>query len=411
MALKTGRWISTAAVAIAGLALLWLSMANTVALVLGSRSPKLALALGLPSANAQAAIALSIATSRSPSPEQIARARALAQSALKREPVNVAATVALATLASLQNQKSLAERLFTYSERLSRHDSVTQLWMIERHADRGDVAGTLIHYDRLMTVKPRFRPTLIPILVQASSDPNVTRELATTLARRPIWWDEAIKPLIFQSPAPATTLPPVLQQLHLRVDNDQERFLLTSAITRLASVGALKEAYALYLQSGGTRLVGRDLIRNGGFEDASRLPPFDWDLHAEDGRTALIQPSQKGRGKSLFLYVDQDHQGEVARQLLLLGPGRYRLSARSGNIGADQFEQPRVLVSCVAQKSTSLADMRLPFSNETGLIKQADFVVPPGCAAQWMALISGTTPEAQDNGNPWIDELSVRRVG
>jgi hypothetical protein len=411
MALKSGWWVRTTVVAIAGLALLWLSMANTVALVLGSRSPQLALALGVPSANAQAAIALSIATGRSPSPEQIARARGLAQAALRREPVNVAATVALATLASLQNRKGLAERLFAYSERLSRHDSLTQLWMIESGAARGDVAGTLVHYDRLMTVKPRFRPTLIPILVLASSDPKVARELAATLARRPIWWDEAIKPLIFQSSAPVTTLPPILRQLRLNAENDQERVLLTSAMTRLASVGALKEAYALYLKSGGTRLVGRDLIRNGRFEDANRLPPFDWDLHAEDGRTAIIQPRQNVGGSALFLYVDQDHQGEVARQLLLLGPGRYRLSARSGNIGADQFERPRVKISCAVPNLPSIVDMQLPASNDTGLSTQSDFVVPAGCTAQWLSLMSGTTPEGQDNGNPWIDEVGVRQVG
>jgi hypothetical protein len=393
---------------ITGLALLWLSLANTVPLVLGRARPTLATGLGLGSAKAQSALAMSLVLNQ-PSADDILRARQLAQAALRREPVNVQAVVALSTIAFLRNQPAVGRRLFTYSERLSRHDPTTQLWLIEDHVERGDVQGALVHYDRLMRVSPSFRPTLIPILVNASADPAIVRPLATLLARRPNWWREATASLIFQTPAPATTLPILLRVLQLRHSIDFERALISGAMTRLASVGEFKQASALYLASGGTRLSGRELVRNGGFEDPNRLPPFEWELSNTDGRAAVVQSRSEGDGKALFLYVDQDSQGELAKQFLLLPPGRYRLQAQSGDIVGDQFQRPQISIRCATSDARLIVDLRLPASSDAGQGSRAEFTVGAGCPAQWISLTSGTGAEVQDS-EPWVDSVSIQPV-
>lgn len=411
MPVTTGRLVRVAVLAVTGIALLWLSVANSVSLVLERDSPKIAQETGLPSAEANAREALLIA-GRQPSapPAQIARASRLARAALRREPINVTAVVALATIASLQQNDALANEIFSYSERLSRHDPATQLWLIENRVAAGDVAGALIHYDRLMSVTPAFRPTLIPILVTAARDPAIALALGDILKRRPLWWTDALVPLIFQSPEPAITLPILLQRLRLDPARDQERAFVAAAITRLANAGAFDEAQALYLRSGGKRVPGPEQVRNGGFETENRLPPFDWDLHNEDGRSAMIQshPDNKA-GSALFLYVDPDHQGDLARQLLLLPPGTYRLSAQSGDIAGDALGRPQLRISCAASKNGSVPlDLRLPASTASAGTR-SDFVVPAGCPAQWLSLASGLDSSIQDTP-PWIDDISITPV-
>jgi hypothetical protein len=397
-----------AMLAVLGLALLWLSVANSVSLVLGRDAPAMARRTGFPSAEANAREAAAIASIQpAPSPDRIARATRLAQAALRREPGNVTAIVALGTLVSLQRRDDLANRLFSYSERLSRHDPATQLWLIENRVAAGDVSGALLHYGRLMSTTPEFRPALIPILTTATRDPSIARALGGILQTRPLWWKDALVPLIFQSPDPATTLPPLLHQLRLDPRREEDRALMAAAITRLAGAGAFGQAQAFYLDSGGSRLPGQG-VRNGGFEGDSRLPPFDWELHNEDGRTATVQA--RGSGRALFLYVDADHGGDLARQLLLLPPGRYRFSAQSGDVTGDALARPQLRVACAGDKAPVPLDLRLAAAGSAGAGTRADFTVPAGCRAQWLTL-SLAPGVGMDSGGqdtpPWIDNIAI----
>lgn len=406
--MTTGRLVRVAVLAVVGLCLLWLSVANSVSLVLGRSSPDLAQKIGFPSAEAKARKALRIVGRQpSASPDQINHASQLARAALQREPVNVSAVVALGTIASLRKRDTLANQIFSYSERISRHDTVTQLWLIESRVAAGDVAGALVHYGRLMSVTPSFRPILIPILVKAARDPAIARALGDIMATRPLWWTDALVPLIFQSAEPATTLPILLQSLRLNTRKDGERALVAAAIARLANAGAFNEAHKLYLQSGGKRIAGSEQVRNGDFETDSRLPPIDWDLHNEDGRTATVQPHEGGSGMALFLYVDADHQGDLARQLLLLAPGRYRFSARSGDVVGDALARPQLRIYCASKNAPAFLDLRLPTAGAAGAGTRFDFTVPPGCPVQWLTLASGLSSGSQDTP-PWLDDISIK---
>lgn len=403
--------VRVAALAVACLPLLWVSVTNSVSLVLGRDRPEIAREVGLPSAEAKAREALLIATRQpSASPQQLAHARRLAQAALSREPVNVSALVALGTLASHQGDNAQADRIFAYSEWLSRHDAATQLWLIESRVAAGDIAGALIHYSRLLSVTPAFRPSLIPILVNAARDPAVARALGDILRARPVWWTDALGPLIYQSPDPAVTLPILLPRVRLHVTIDGERALLVAGMTRLAGAGAFRQALALYLAGGGTPIAGPNLVRNGDFEGRNRLPPFDWELSNADGRSSVVQPRPGGRGNGLFLYVDPEAQGTLARQFLLLVPSRYRLSFQSGNVAGDDFQRPHIKISCIQTDTQPLVDFRLPVSSETGQESLTDFTVPAGCAAQWLSLESGAGVESQDD-TPWVDAIRIQSLG
>lgn len=404
--LGRGRIVYTAMLVMAGIVLGWLSLANATSLVLGKKNPALAMRFGYPSADTEAALAFSIATSN-PDAAQLPQARRLAQAALRREPVNATAAVALGMIATIERRADLSRSLIQYSERVSRRNAVAQLWMIEDQVAHGNIAGALVHYDRAMLVSPNLRPTLIPILVQASADPAIARSLSVIMARRPLWWADALGPIIFQGPAPAVTLPIVLGRMKLRPGNDAERAFLTAGMRRLADAGAFEQANALYGSAGGRAMTGGNLVRNGDFEAESPLPPFDWSLHNEAGLTATVQP-RDGGGRALFLSVDQEHGGELARQLLQLKPGRYRFAALAGDVAGDEFERPQVRLTCASAGSTVAMDLRLVAANGQGAPSQVDFAIPgSGCPAQWLSISSGGSQEGTSE-EPWIDEITVK---
>ena len=395
---------------VVGCALVWLSLANATSLVLGKKNPALATRFGLPSAETKGVLALSIATD-SPTPRQIGEARQLARAALRREPLNATAAVALGMIATVENQTDLARQLMEYSERVSRRNPFAQLWMIEDHVSRGDVAGALVHYDRAMRVSVNLRGTLIPILLQASADPAIAKSLATTLSNRPNWWPDALGAIIYQGSAPAVTLPIVLRQLKLQPGNSQERTFLGAAMRRLADGGAFSQAAGLYREARGNQRANGNLVRDGGFDTDSFLPPFEWDLHGEAGLTATVQPREGAEGRSLFLSVNQGRQGELARQLLLLKPGHYRFAALAGDIRGDAFERPQIKLFCATAEARVTLDVRLNAADQGGAWTRSDFDVPASsCPAQWL-VIASAAPEQGGQGDPWIDEVAIKPLG
>jgi hypothetical protein len=406
LANRGARTLYTTVLVAAGCALLWLGLANATSLVLGKKNPALAMRLGFTSAQTKATLALSIVTNN-PTAKRLAEARQLAQTALRREPINATAAVVLGLIATMENRAALGRKLVGYSEHVSRRNSVAQLWMIEDQVSRGDVAGALVHYDRAMRVSPELRPTLIPILVQAAADPAVARPLAAILAGRPLWWPDALGPIIYRGSVPAITLPIVLQQVKLRPSNDQERTFLIAAMRRLVDAGAFRQADALYRTTGGRPPVGDNLVYDGEFDAARYLPPFEWDLHSEGGFSATVQP-RAGGGRALYLSVDQEHAGELARQLLQLKPGRYRFSALAGNIVGDTFERPQVKLLCAVADSRVVLDLHLGVAGEDGAPSQADFQVPASsCSAQWLTIASGGS-EQSPQSDPWIGRIVVQ---
>jgi hypothetical protein len=400
---RSGRYIARAAVLAIGCALLWLSTSATLAIVLGDKDPILARSLGYASAKGDATLALSTITSGGTSPAKIAEARQLAQRALRREPVNVTATVTLGLIAALEKKDALSRQLFGYSERISRRDSATQLWIIEDEVAHGNVAGALVHYDRTMRVSPGLRRTLVPILVQASGDPDIIEPLAKIIGQRPNWWPDALGPIIAGGPSPVTTLPVLLRHLQLRKDHDQERAFLIASLRRLSGAGAYAQAYALYQQAGSVH--GLDMVRNGSFEQENQLPPFDWDLHSDAGLEATVQQRDGQRGKALFLSAEEGQMGAFARQLLLLKPGRYEFTAASGNVAGD-LERPGIRIDC-AGSPAAILDIRLPVSNGGGQRVVSKFDVPASaCPAQWLSIVSAGGLE--EDASPWIDGIIIR---
>lgn len=387
-------------------AALWLSTAITISMVLAQRAPEFVVGWWPASASARAAIAEQILQDRSSSPDQIARARELALAALRREAVNVVASRTLALAAARSGESGRADRLFTYSEALSRRDIPTQLWMIEDRVEHNDIAAALTHYDRALRISEETRDLLLPLLARASAAPAITPQVAELVAARPLWWPYFIDSLLGLSNSPeAVAL--IVRRLRLDPASDVERPRLVRALARLVSLGAYQPAYAIYRTAVG-RSVADGLVRNGGFESEGGLGTFDWTFVDEPGLAAVREAREGASGNAaLSIMSSSERNGEVARQLILLSPGSYRLSAKAGFVPQDLGSRPVLTLICGGTSPRAIAQLVLEPAGQAGRLNERLFAVPAtGCPAQWLTISTGPRPTELAT-TPWIDAVEV----
>ena len=407
-----GLIVLRALLVLGGCVLTWISVGLTSGLmgVQSSCAAPLGFACTVAESNAQAAAldAKSYVEGISnPQPRLLAAARQAATQALAREPGNVAAVRTLGLLASISNDQRRGEQWFSYSQALSRRDQPTQLWLIERRVALGDIAGALVHYDRALRVSQVSRDLLLPTLARAADDQAIVRPLARIVARRPNWWTNLVDAMVHEGQSPAS-LAIVARALRLDAAQPGDRWWLGGILDRLVDRGAYAQAFAVYQDASHrptTALVRSPAFATGG------VGPFEWKIASDADLSGVVQRRPQSDQLALSLSSAANASGVIARQMLLLPPGRYRLVLEAGSISGDVAEHPVVALSCArgSNTATELAGVVLPALADTGGRLARDVVVPGGCPAQWLSVTVRPRNFTQQDVEPWIGFIDVKQ--
>ena len=146
-------------------------------------------------------------------------------------------------------------------------------------------------------------------------------------------------------------------------------------------------------------------MRNGDFESGDPgFPPFDWHYVSEGGLGAFREAREGAPGTAaLTLSASTGRNGEVARQLLILAPGRYRLSALAGDVGSDEMSRPQVAVLCAVRGGQDSMRASLPAAESRPGRMQQGFTVPSGgCPAQWLSIVARSDLQTGAS-EPWVE--------
>ena len=179
---------------------------------------------------------------------------------------------------------------------------------------------------------------------------------------------------------------------------DEARPWQQRLLNSLVQAGRYAEAEAAWRKFGGaTKNEGQDLADFS----SMALPPFGWSLVS--GPAGVAEPDVGGRLR--ILYYGRDNLA-LASRLLLLRPGRYRLSMRVSNAssGADSLAW---VVRCLPS-SNQLASVGLGANK--GVLAGSWEVPPTGCEAQWLELI-GTSPDFPQQTEATISEFRLSPGG
>lgn len=310
--------------------------------------------------------------------QDYARAETLAQIALRQNPTVVAAAATLGVNADIRGDTAAARRFFAYASLLSRRDLRTQLWNIEEMVRRNDVAGALQQYDITLRVSPAMGDLLYPVLVAASSDPNIRTALIKTLAAKPVWGEGFISFLAARGTEPRSNAALLLglRRAGVAVPAAAQ----AGVVNALAGAGHIDAAWSYYatLRSGVDRRRSRDPEFTTNLEAPSSL---DWEAVNDGiGLAAVI------RDGVFDFSAPASVSGPMLQQMQLLQPGKYRLVGRSTGIDQLPDAHPYWMLRCSDGRELGRVDV--PNSTIANGDFSGTFAVPAGCPVQVLVLVA-----------------------
>jgi hypothetical protein len=367
--------------------------------------PDLALTLQPWDARAQARAAYKVFQDVQRGPSRLAEVERLALDALRRDPTVVSAWSTLGLVAIERRNVERAAALFSFSGRLSNRDLPTQLYQIEERVRANDIPGALRYYDIALRTNDDSYPVLFPVLVAATANDGILGPLGALLNTRPPWRRAFLEQLVAGPPDAARFVQ--LTGIIAGSMNEDEKSLTAQAMRQMVDRRQYQAAAGVY------RLLARtppQLVRNGAFDRPNAYPPFDWLLQSGADLGAEQLPLEGGTEGRLRIYGVSGGGGLVARQLLLLPPGRYQIAAL---ITPGDDARPAPLswsVQCTNEQSTLLLRQELAPAARPSRPTVSFSVPAGGCAAQWLdlSLRSDFQPRAAAS---MVDDIVIRRIG
>ena len=303
----------------------------------------------------------------------------LAREALLREPTSVAAVATLGLDAAIRGDGVAAQRLFAYSQKLSRRDLRTRVWAIEDAVGRGDVTGALRHYDIALRTSRTAPDLLFPVLTAAIADPAIRGALLRTLAAQPPWTQLFIEYATPNAADPRTlaSLFSGLRQAGVPISDHATMRLVDG----LVDEGLYGEAWRYYtaLRPGADRRRSRDPRFAA---DPTYPLPFDWVPAGDAGISTSIERGD--RGGVFDFSVPASVGGLLLRQMQVLPPGNYLLQGHGTDLEQPVGSKPYWTLACRDGREFGRVDIS-PSAQGTF---SGRFSVPAGCPIQYLSLIA-----------------------
>jgi len=312
---------------------------------------------------------------------------ALDKAALSDEPFLIGALAAAA-----DKQWARSEALLVETRRRNPRERMARLLLLNRYltTGRSNEAGTELA--AILRLVPEASAALVPQMTQLASDPAAGRGLTTLLARNPKLRDTVLERLATGGAEPDLILrlagesgsgrnpssPPGWQQVLLE---------------RLIGKGDIARARRVWLASLGGSVPPSGPVYDNGFRGAPGAAPFNWDLISNgDGVAERVTPpalqvSYYGRNNTI-----------LARQLLELRPGAYRLQFRADGAAKGDGTRLQWVLACAGAQAP-LVQVPLKDIASAPRTLAAGFAVPAsGCAGVWLRLegVAGDVATQQD---------------
>jgi hypothetical protein len=326
---------------------------------------------------------------------------AAARMALLNEPLSAGA----ARMVAFASEKNAAFvlRSAKYANFLTRRDLMNNLLLIDDSAERGDVWETISLYDAALRTDEKAPQILFPIMIKASSDPEIVSGLARILAKNPTWAPFFINDVIANGPSVDSLLDLRTQLAALKAPlgiGNQKQLM-----DRLARENRYGDSFAIYSAIQSDRGKLNALIRDGDFEAQGDFYPFEWSFASIDGEGTYAQvgPIEAGSNDdALWAIMARGKGGEIARQTLMLKPGRYRLNGIMG-VSEAPAKMPQFEIYCPQDPVQQLPS--LPSLTEGTARFSLSFTASGKCDGYTLML--RTPDKIEKSGEIWVDRLEI----
>jgi hypothetical protein len=329
----------------------------------------------------------------------------LARRALRLAPLNASALTTYGVAQEQLGRPRPAAAAVALAGRLGWRDVVTQLWLFRDRLLAGDLASAFDHADAVMRRQDVVPRALLLALATAARDPRSAEVLNLHLAADPPWRLPFFVFLCAYAEPPETD---VARALLLRLargpappTNDE----LAVYLRRLVGEQRFNQAAEDWRRmTHGTGQVG--YVQDGDFARPQGNTPFDWLYGDAIGWSAGLSGAPGRGGQALEIDYDGVSPPSPVRQMLVLPPGAYRLTARSFDEGASDPTPLSWRLVCATDGQT-LAGVATPAGAGKWSTFGTIFSVPvAGCPAQWLEL-SASPGDMRADITVWYDDIAV----
>jgi hypothetical protein len=303
-------------VVIAGISLYlsYLAAFNVLGAVMDTSDPATALTMQPADGDALA----SVVDARSPtqgitlSPNELADAKR----SLRSDPLNRRVLRLVGLTIGEKGDVQRSERIMLLANDVSRRDAATQLWMIERLVQRGDVKGAVMHYDIALRTQPELEPLLLPIFAQAIHEEPIRAALRPYIRDQVRWASAMLFYAILHGNLHDVVrlLEPVAYTEHNSALNGINLRLISALVD--AGEQDLAEDYALRVTPGIGRRTLTDLAVSSATTD-TRIGNLAWKL--SDNTSAATTFNDHG---GFDVVVDPWARGPVISRVISVKGGR-----------------------------------------------------------------------------------------
>ena len=343
-------------------------------------------------------------------PGRLAREEMSARVVIDSTPLDSSGYALLALLRERAGDRRQAEDLMTTANALNHRDNVADLWLLNDLSAKRRYAEAFVHADAILRRKYGGSDRIAPFIFKSLSDPAALTALGRILAGPPIpYWRGPFMDVASRGLKQPDGMIAIFDSI-VKAGGSVEAAELSPTLSLLVSQGQYQQAYLLWLLDSTKPVIAKSgNIINGDFGDTPSAAPFNWS--AQSGKFLIADASGYGRkGPALRLaYQDIGAPADLGQQLLVLAPGRYRLSGQWLTAGAPDPARVELAVVC-ANDQTDLASIAAPDTHGAWRPFSQTLSVPETCAGQWLRF----RPRSVGDGiavEAWFAGLSIIREG
>jgi hypothetical protein len=316
---------------------------------------------------------------------------AILAKAAAKEPLAPEPYLARGVQAEVAGDGRAAQQAFEAAQWRDPRSQAAAYFLADRYLRIGDGKHGLMEVAALARLSPNGAAGIGPYLAAYARSPANWPALKSMFRANP----ELAKPALVALASNLATVPAVLALADPREKPDQASWL-QPLLNTLTGAGDYAKARAVWARASGIR--SGELIHDAGFSDNLAPPPFNWEL-----TSSAVGMAERQLGGRLHLVFYGQQDGFLATQLLLLGPGNYRLSMQ---LMGDPMRARSLNWSIWCDRAPA------PIASVTldAAARGWRFVVPKGCPAQWLKL-SGSSGDIPQQADITIGALKLERVG
>ena len=324
---------------------------------------------------------------------------ALARSPLAEDPFMLAGIDALA-----RGDEEKGEALLAETRRRDPRSRTARLILLDRYLRTSRTSEAGVEIAVLNRLIAQAAEVLVPELARMISDPRTGGALIGLLRDDPDMRDAVLGKLASGGADPDLILR-VARSTGAGGRSGPAPAWQPAMLSKMVEKGDVERAHLLWRGFSGANEADPATPYDGNFRGLPGPAPFNWQLLSSPAGVA-----ERTQAQSLDVEYYGRERAALASQLLMLKPGRYRLSFRAEGDATGEGSRLAWLVSCAGGAGAQLLEAPLQRVGSTPKVIAAAFTVPAGCPAQWLRL-TGIPDEFPTGQSATIADLRIKPEG